>query len=70
MLFQKGLALDRLAVRHDWQALGALGTVIRVRRERAPHKHGISYKNGWTHIDGWSERIVDYIAAVEAEAAA
>jgi len=36
----------------------------------APHKHGISYKNGWTHIDGWSERIVDYIAAVEAEAAA
>jgi len=34
MLFQKGLALDRSAVRHDWQALGALGTVIRVRRER------------------------------------
>jgi len=36
----------------------------------APYKHGISYGNGWTHIDGWSERIVDYIAAVEAEAAA
>jgi len=36
----------------------------------APYKHGISYGNGWTHIDGWSERIVDYIAAAEAEAAA
>jgi hypothetical protein len=36
----------------------------------APYKHGISYGNGWTHIDGWSERIVDYIAAVEVEAAA
>ena len=33
----------------------------------APYKHGLSYGNGWTHIDGWSERIVDYIAAVEAE---
>src|SRR5258707_2689813 len=36
----------------------------------APYKHGINYGNGWTHLDGWSERIVDYIAAVEAEAAA
>jgi 60 kDa SS-A/Ro ribonucleoprotein len=36
----------------------------------APYKHGVSYGNGWTHVDGWSERIVDYIAAVESEAAA
>ena len=36
----------------------------------APYKHGVSYGNRWTHIDGWSERIVDYIAASEAEAAA
>ena len=36
----------------------------------APYKHGVSYGNGWTHVDGWSERIVDYIAAVEEEAAA
>src|SRR4029077_21274252 len=35
----------------------------------APYKHGVSYGNGWTHIDGWSERIVDYIAAVESESA-
>ena len=36
----------------------------------APYKHGVSYGNGWTHVDGWSERIVDYIAATEAETAA
>ena len=36
----------------------------------APYKNGVSYGNGWTHIDGWSERIVDYIGAAEAEAAA
>jgi hypothetical protein len=35
----------------------------------APYKQGLSCGNGWTHIDGWSERIVDYIAAVEAETA-
>src|SRR5271168_3822479 len=36
----------------------------------APEKHGVSYGNGWTHVDGWSERIVDYIVAAESEAAA
>lgn len=36
----------------------------------APHKNGISYGNGWTHIDGWSERVLDYIAAMERERAA
>ncbi len=33
----------------------------------APYKSGISYGNGWTHIDGWSERVLDYIAAIERE---
>lgn len=36
----------------------------------APYKHGVSYGNGWTHVDGWSERLVDYIAAAESEAGA
>ena len=36
----------------------------------APYKHGVSYGNGWTLIDGWSERVVDYLTAVETEAAA
>ena len=35
----------------------------------APHQHGVSYGNGWTHIDGWSERVVDYIFAIESESA-
>ncbi len=35
----------------------------------APYQHGVSYGNGWTHIDGWSERVVDYIAATESESA-
>jgi 60 kDa SS-A/Ro ribonucleoprotein len=33
----------------------------------APYKSGISYGNGWTHIDAWSERVLDYIAAMEKE---
>jgi 60 kDa SS-A/Ro ribonucleoprotein len=36
----------------------------------APYKSGISYGNGWTHIDGWSERVLDYIATMEREDAA
>jgi hypothetical protein len=35
----------------------------------APYKSGISYGQGWMHIDGWSERVLDYIAAIENEAA-
>jgi 60 kDa SS-A/Ro ribonucleoprotein len=35
----------------------------------APYQSGISYGNGWTHIDGWSERVLDYIAAMETEPA-
>ena len=62
--------LDRLIVITDEQshdgilpAWTARAYVVNV----TPYKHGISYGNRWTHIDGWSERIVDYIAATEAE---
>jgi hypothetical protein len=65
--------LDRLIVITDEQshdgilaAWPPMAYVVNV----APYKHGVSYGNGWTHIDGWSERVVDYIAAVETEAAA
>jgi len=65
--------LDRLIVITDEQSHDGIlpawtprAYVVNV----APYQHGVSYGNGWTHIDGWSERIVDYIAAVEAEAAA
>ena len=65
--------LDRLIVITDEQSHDGIlpawtprAYVVNV----APYQHGVSYGNGWTHIDGWSERIVDYIAAAEAEAAA
>src|SRR5215470_1728000 len=68
---QEWLELDRLIVITDEQSHDGIlpawtprAYVVNV----APYKHGISYGNGWTHIDGWSDRIVDYIAAVEAEA--
>jgi len=35
----------------------------------APYQRGIGYGDGWTHIDGWSERVVDYIASIEADEA-
>jgi hypothetical protein len=65
--------LDRLIVITDEQSHDGIlpawtprAYVVNV----APYKYGVSYGNGWTHIDGWSERIVDYIAAAEAEAVA
>ncbi len=31
------------------------------------YKNGISYGGGWTHIDGWSEAVIDYIREYEEE---
>ena len=65
--------LDRLIVITDEQSHDGILQAWTPRAYAvnvAPYKHGISYGNGWTHVDGWSERIVDYIAAVEAQAAA
>jgi 60 kDa SS-A/Ro ribonucleoprotein len=70
---QEWCKLERLIVITDEQSHDG---ILRAWTPRAyvvnvaPYTHGISYGNGWTHVDGWSERIVDYIAAVEAEAAA
>jgi 60 kDa SS-A/Ro ribonucleoprotein len=65
--------LDRLIVITDEQSHDGIlrawtpkAYVVNV----APYKHGVSYGDGWTHIDGWSERVLDYIAATEAEAVA
>jgi len=64
--------LDRLIVITDEQSHDGIlpawtskAYVVNV----APYKNGVSYGNGWTHIDGWSERVVDYITAVEKEKA-
>jgi len=78
-------ALEQLRGQSDWQKLDRVivitdeqahdGILPAWTRKAyvvnvAPYKHGIGYGNGWTHVDGWSERIVEYIAAVEGEAAA
>jgi len=62
--------LDRLIVVTDEQSHDGIlpawtrkAYVVNV----APYKNGLSYGNGWTHIDGWSERVVEYMAAVEKE---
>lgn len=34
----------------------------------ASYQHGVGYHSGYQHIEGWSERVFDYIAAVEATA--
>ncbi len=64
--------LDRLIVITDEQSHDGIlpawtpkAYVVNV----ALYKHGVSYGNGWTHVDGWSERVVDYIAAIEKEKA-
>jgi 60 kDa SS-A/Ro ribonucleoprotein len=41
--------------------LGTFNYVVNVANE----KNGISYKNTWDHVDGFSERIFDYIRAFE-----
>jgi 60 kDa SS-A/Ro ribonucleoprotein len=33
----------------------------------ATNQYGVSYGDGWSHIDGWSEACVDYILAEEQE---
>ena len=63
-------ARDRLIVVTDEQSHdGSLAAWTRKAYvvNVAPYKNGLSYGNGWTHIDGWSERVVEYIAAVEKE---
>ena len=77
-------ALTHLSNQLDWKRLGRLIVITDEQPHDgilpawtaqayvvnvAPYKNGLSYGNGWTLIDGWSERIVDYIAAVEAESA-
>lgn len=48
-------------VSNPFRKTGAQAYMINVATER----HGVGYKNGWQHIDGWSEACVDYIVAEE-----
>jgi hypothetical protein len=31
----------------------------------APYQNGVGDRDGWTHINGWSERVLDYIQEIE-----
>jgi len=77
-------ALGELSAKQDWKNLARLIVVTDEQSHDgilpawtkkayvvnvAPYKHGLSYGNGWMHVDGWSERILDYIAAMEDESA-
>ena len=48
-------------VTNPFRKTGTKAYMINVATER----YGVGYKNGWNHIDGWSEACVDYIAAME-----
>lgn len=64
------IAYDRLVVLTDEQSADRVpgpkgkGYVINV----ASNKNGVGY-GPWTHIDGWSEAVIDYIQESEAQAA-
>jgi hypothetical protein len=60
--------LDRVIIITDEQshdgiapAWARLSYVINV----APYQHGLGYGDGWTHINGWSERVIDFIRTYE-----
>ncbi len=61
---------DRIIVISDEQAMDlvsapkARGYMINV----ASYQNGVGYR-AWTHIDGWSEAIIDYVREVEREGA-
>lgn len=61
---------DRLIVITDEQATTVGTSVPRLNSKAymlnvAPYQNGVGYKNGWTHIDGFSEACVRYILEME-----
>jgi TROVE domain/von Willebrand factor type A domain len=54
-------AADR--VTNPFKRTGSKAYMINV----ATNQYGVSYGDGWNHIDGWSEACVDYILAEENE---
>ena len=68
---------DRVIVFTDEQDCDRGGKPASAAPKLAPHNYvvnisveqnGVSYRNGWNHIDGWSERVIDYIQEFEKEA--
>ena len=62
--------IDRLIVITDEQSHDGGGTPFAPRNwliNVAANKNGVGYGNGWNRVDGWSDRVIDYITAAEAE---
>ncbi len=60
--------LDRIIVITDEQShdgFTAAWTPRAYMLNVASYQNGLGYGSGWTHINGWSERLVDYIQAIE-----
>jgi len=68
---QKERDADRVIVITDEQSHDHVGNPFHKGETKAyllnvaSEQNGVGYKNGWTHIDGWSESCIDYIAAEE-----
>ena len=65
------LKADRLIVLTDEQSHTVVGKPAASKAYMvnvANAKNGVGYGNGWSHIDGWSEAIIDYIKDFEAQA--
>jgi 60 kDa SS-A/Ro ribonucleoprotein len=43
----------------------AYGTAGNYLINVASYRNGIGYRNGWTHVDGFSEAVLRYIAEIE-----
>lgn len=61
--------LERLIVITDEQAHDNIGIMPVVKHKYlinvAMYQNGVGYRNGWTHIDGFSEGVLKYIHALE-----
>jgi hypothetical protein len=62
---------DRVIVISDEQAHDNVANPFRKAGSKAymlnvaTERYGVGYRNGWNHIDGWSEACIDYIVAEE-----
>jgi 60 kDa SS-A/Ro ribonucleoprotein len=62
--------LDRVIVITDEQSRDGIADAFTPRAyviNVAPYEHGVSESQGWTRINGWSERVLDYLVELEAE---
>lgn len=72
VLHANALRHDRLIVLTDEQSHTRVGAPVAKKAYMvnvANSQNGVGYGNGWSHIDGWSEAIIDYVKEFEAQAA-